>query len=433
MALTAAYPIPVRHRQWFRLDNAGKLYPALSTSKWDPVFRLAAVMKEEIDQETLQKAVDSVLPRFTAMNTQLRAGAFWYYLEENPKRLLIQPDQNVPCSVLSWRENNMHLLRVLYAGRRIAVEFFHAITDGAGSMVFLKTLIAEYLRLGGAAIPSEAGILDLRSRPKPSEAEDAFQKMPLPKNLRRKIGGAAYRFPGQQTSNFHARHIMTYCMSASELKEKAKTIGATMTEYLTAAILYIGYQEQEKNNPGRKLPIRVSVPVNMRQVFHTDSLRNCSWFVNPEIAPPFGTLTLESIAAEVRLFMKEALLPENLFAGISPNVASEHSLLMRLTPLPIKNLIIRSVHKTMGIKSVTTTLSNLGPFRAPAEMMEHIDWIDVVLGPAKGAGTGAALITTGDRLRLTYTSNQEDPILPDALERLLSNEGISITKEVIWA
>ncbi len=432
MASTAAYPDTVRYRQWFRLDNAGKLYPALSTTKWDSVFRIAAVMKRELEPETLQKAVDSVMPRFITMNTQLCTGAFWYYLEENPKRLLIQPDQNVPCSALSWRERNMHLLRVLYAGRRLSVEFFHAITDGAGAMVFLKTLIAEYLRLCGAAIPCEEGILDLRSKPAPSEVEDAFQRMPLPKNVSRKINGAAYRFPGEKMSSPHARHITTYCMSASELKEKARTIGATMTEYLTAAILYIGYQEQAKSNPHKMLPIRVSVPINMRQVFHTDSLRNCSWFVNPEIAPPFGTLTLESIAAEVRLFMKEALLPESLYAGIAPNVASENSWLLRLTPLPIKNLVIRSVHKAMGVKSVTTTLSNLGLFKAPSEMMEHIDWVDVVLGPAKGAGTGAALITTGDRLRLTYTSNQEDLILPDALERLLSNEGISITKEVIW-
>ena len=81
---------------------------------------------------------------------------------------------------------------------------------------------------------------------------------------------------------------------------------------------------------------------------------------------------------------------------------------------------------------MTTTLSNLGLFKAPAAMMEEIEWVDVVLGPTKGAGTGAALITTGDKLRLTYTSNQETPVLPGAFERLLRQEGLSITKEVLW-
>ncbi|MFA5585730.1 MAG: hypothetical protein WDA02_04195 [Saccharofermentanales bacterium] len=432
MELTAAYPKAVRDRQWYRLDNAGKLYPALSTAKWDSVFRISAAMKQDIEPKRLQRAVDSVMPRFVTMNTQLCKGVFWYYLEENPKRLLIQEDQIVPCAALSWREKNGHLMRVLYAGRRLSVEYFHAITDGAGAMVFLKTLIAEYLRLRGTSIPCEDGILDLRSKPVATELEDAFQRMPLPKNIKRTIEGSAYRFPGEKMTSPHARSITTYCMSASQVKEKAKSIGATLTEYLTAAILLVGYQEQEKENPRKKLPVRVSVPINMRQVFPTDSLRNCSWFVNPEIAPPFGDLTLESITAQVRSFMKEALLPENLYAGIAPNVASENSLLLRLAPLPIKNLVIRSVHKAMGIKMVTTTLSNLGLFKAPAAMMEEIEWVDVVLGPTKGAGTGAALITTGDRLRLTYTSNQETPVLPGAFERLLRQEGLSITKEVLW-
>lgn len=30
-------------------------------------------------------------------------------------------------------------------GSRIAVEFFHAVTDGTGGLIFLKTLVAEYL------------------------------------------------------------------------------------------------------------------------------------------------------------------------------------------------------------------------------------------------------------------------------------------------
>ena len=41
-------------REWFRLDNAAKIYPAARSAKWNAVFRMAAVMKSEVNPELLQ-------------------------------------------------------------------------------------------------------------------------------------------------------------------------------------------------------------------------------------------------------------------------------------------------------------------------------------------------------------------------------------------
>ena len=67
--------------------------------------------------------------------------------------------------------------RVLVYRNRIAVEFFHALTDGTGGTIFLKTLLAEYLcRRYGVEIPPTDGVLRRLDTPREEELEDSFQK-----------------------------------------------------------------------------------------------------------------------------------------------------------------------------------------------------------------------------------------------------------------
>ena len=56
---SASYPTAVRHREWYRLDNAGKLYPAITTSKWNSVFRVSIILRSEINPQTLQELIIS--------------------------------------------------------------------------------------------------------------------------------------------------------------------------------------------------------------------------------------------------------------------------------------------------------------------------------------------------------------------------------------
>lgn len=77
---------------WFRLDNAGILFPGQNTSKWSNIFRVTFELKEEIDPETLKQALINIMPRFPAFNVRMRKGLFWYYLEKNPRTPTVRPD-----------------------------------------------------------------------------------------------------------------------------------------------------------------------------------------------------------------------------------------------------------------------------------------------------------------------------------------------------
>ncbi|MDR0898072.1 MAG: hypothetical protein LBN04_09470 [Oscillospiraceae bacterium] len=412
---------------WYPLDNAGKLYPAIATARWSSVFRLSAAMRAPVIARLLQQALDRVLPRFPAMAVRLRKGFFWYYFEQNPRPLPIQKDEGHPCMPFRFKANNGFLLRVLYDDRRISVEFFHSLADGAGAMVFLKTLVGEYLRLCGVPMTYGQGVLDPRKKPAPGEAEDAFLRMPLPRVHAPRRETRAYHLPGAAEPP-HTLHLIAASMPYAALSERARALSVTVTEYLTAALIYAAYKQQQQTR-GKLLPVRASVPVNMRRFFATQTLRNCSTYVTPGIDPRLGAFTFEEIAEQVHAYMRYAVYPKRLYAGIATNVASERNLFLRLCPLPIKNLAIHSVFRFVGDRTTTTTLSNLGRIDAPAPMMPHVERFEAVLGPAATPGCHAVLTTTRDTLLLTFTRNQRDALLPRETLRFLVAQGVPVLVE----
>ena len=55
-------------RQWFRLDNAAKLYPAISSVQWTSMFRLSFVMTGAVSPQRLEDAVNQVLPLLSRLS-----------------------------------------------------------------------------------------------------------------------------------------------------------------------------------------------------------------------------------------------------------------------------------------------------------------------------------------------------------------------------
>ena len=70
--------------KWRRLDNSAKIFPVISNKKFSSVFRISATLKEKIQPEILQHAVEVVLNYFISYKVKLKKGFFWYYLEHNP-------------------------------------------------------------------------------------------------------------------------------------------------------------------------------------------------------------------------------------------------------------------------------------------------------------------------------------------------------------
>ena len=134
-----------RKLRWMPLDNAAKIYPAARRQNWSNVFRMSATLTEDVDIPILQSALDVTVRRFPSIAARLRRGVFWYYLEQLPDVPQIREESCYPLTPMSKEEIRRCAFRVIVYQKRIALEVFHSLTDGSGALIFLKTLLAEYL------------------------------------------------------------------------------------------------------------------------------------------------------------------------------------------------------------------------------------------------------------------------------------------------
>ncbi|MFQ9681765.1 MAG: hypothetical protein ACLRZH_18225 [Ruthenibacterium lactatiformans] len=227
--------------RWHKLDNTANIFPVVASRRYSNVFRLTAVMREAVDPALLQQALEQTLPYFAAFNVRLRHGLFWNYLETNRATPQVLPEQDAPCRYIDPVETGRFLFRVLYYGSRVHLETFHVLTDGTGAMQFLKAVCYRYCQLAhpDAFTPERCHPLRHRDR---GRGADGYLKHYVPakkQNVPRagRVSSAGeHRIAG-------GLGVATALMPVDALKAECRRFGATVGEYLTAAIAYGVYEE----------------------------------------------------------------------------------------------------------------------------------------------------------------------------------------------
>lgn len=416
-----------RNRYWFKLDNAGKIYPAVRSPNYASLFRATARLKEPVDPQTLQQALLDVMPRFPIFQCRIRSGVFWYYMETNPRTPRVHPDVTFPCQPMRFEENEDFMFRVLYYGSSIHLEVFHALSDGSGGLVFLKTLVAQYLRLKGHPIPASHGVLDLAEKPDMEEMEDAYRRYANFRVIRSRAEQRAY--------HLRMKKLPTFMLAVTEgviplqaMLQKARSYHVSMTELMAAVLLDV-ILDLHRCDPfaRRGEAVKVSVPVNMRNYFPTRSLRNFSLYVNVGVDPQYGEYTFEEILSQVHHYMRYQLNGKFLNAQMCGNVASERNPVLRCMPLFIKNAALNAAYRLSGERYFTTTITNLGAIDAPPEMKPLLETIFVTLGPAKINPIQCAVSSYGDSLRIIFSSTVSSTALERGFFRRLVTWGIPVS------
>lgn len=416
-------------KSWYRLDNAGVLYSALQKDTYSAIYRFSAVMMQPVDPEALQRAIDKTMPRFPGFAVRIRRGLFWYYLEPNDAPgPFVKKDILYPCQPVRFREDHGWLVRFYYYERRISLEVFHALSDGAGSLVFFKTLLAVYLRELGYEIPNGADILDVTAKPDPEELEDAYGRYAgkVARAMRRR--GKAYQNTGTPEP-FYTLHVTMGFLSVKQLKARAMVYQATITEYLTAVLMQVILDRQQRETLGRKYPVALVVPVNLRLLFPSKTLRNFMITVSPSIDPNLGTYTFEEILGQVRYYMKLHVNRHELRAAFTHNVNFTKNPLLKLVPVALKNPVMALNYRMAGSRPYSGNYSNLGRIVVPPEMEAHIHHMEVVVGQATVPRSHCVSMSYGDIMEITFAGSQRENDTARDFFCFLVREGIHVKIE----
>ena len=415
-----------RKLRWLRLDNAAKIYPAARNQNWSNVFRLSATLTEEIDRDIMQSALDVTARRFPSIAARLRRGTFWYYLQQLEQAPVIRDEVSYPLTKMSRSEARRCALRVIVYKNRVAVEFFHSLTDGTGGLTFLKTLVAEYLQQKyGISIPAQDGVLGRLDQPSDEELEDSFQKYAGPVNASRKEDDA-WRLTGTPEPDGYL-NLTCFSLKTAAVLEKSHQYGVTATAFLCAALMQALQQLQKEQVPNirRRKAIKVQIPINLRKIFPSKSLRNFALYTTPQIDPRLGEYDFADICKSVHHWMGLEITPRKLAMMIAANVNSERLWIVKIMPLFIKNMIMKAVFNAVGERKSCLSLSNLGAVALPDRMQPYVKEMDFILGVQATAPYNCGVVSYQDTLRINFIRNTRQPQLEAAFWKVLQELGIA--------
>lgn len=417
--------------EWLKLDNAGKIYPATRSLGWMSVYRLSATLDEPVEEELLNQALKSTVKRLPYFTYRLRKGVFWFYLEQQEGQPRVQADASNPCLPFSAGRDGHFMFRVRVHDKRIAVEIFHVLADGTGTMTFLLTLVAEYLRLKYAnRIPALAPyVLDCRDKPKAGEWEDSF---PIyARGAARPRGEeAAYPLRGTAAEPDYLQ-VTTGIMDAARLSAAAKRRGATVNTYLAALILQ-AIVDIAKADPRKRLskrPVKLSMPVNLRKYYPSSTLRNFSSYINAPVYPNYGEYSLDDIIGLVRHVMGYELTEQLMNARFSSNVHAEQSKAIRPVPLVLKSLILRLMYALTGERYFTSALSNLGRIELPNGMREHVTRLDFIIGAGRSNPLSIGCVSVNGQTFINFSRTIREPEVERRVFTALIAEGVPVMVE----
>ena len=412
-------------KRWYRLDNTGKLYSAVTKKTNTCVFRLVAILTENVDPKALQQAADITIKRFPTMAVKLKKGLFWTYLYENNNPLVVQEEATYPCtSIMGTKENNEYLFKIMYFGRRITLECYHVLADGKGALEFLKSLVYQYLLVIGKEVKDEGMILLPEKAPDREEEEDGclryyqrdVSKSKLETQKARAIRGTLLE--DRRTNVVHG------VIPASHLKDYARQNGTTITGYLTA-VFSQAISSSDSQQGQSDHPIRISIPVNLRGLFPSKTLRNFISQISVSI-PAAPVQTFDELVESVTSQMKTSITKEGFASNIATYVGYEKMLVSRVIPWFIKKKIINVVSKRSE-STTTAVLTNLGNIELPKSMEPYVDMIEAMPLHKRAASINCAICSVGGKLNISFSSNiAESDVIEHFFDLVSEQTGLEV-------
>ena len=261
-------------------------------------------MRDEIDREILERAINIAAARLPFMATELVSHDGSLYLRENGKPFIVSEGENPP--PLGSEEANGHEFSFSCRGHRIYFLYNHAVCDGHGYAMVNGTVIRSYCRLR-YGISQDDGPIDLDKAPDGEEYADPFSfvtsvpappaagvKPPLP-----------FMPPAEDFAN--APTLINIKIPRDDLLERVRSFHSSPAPFLILLLCRAFYAVY----PDRAQPIMTLSAADVRRVLGCEkTAQNCvamvPLFYTEEVRP----LPVDQQAARFRQMLRQQLEPE---------------------------------------------------------------------------------------------------------------------------
>ena len=409
---------------WRRLDNSAKIFPISAGKKYSTVFRLSAVLKEKIKPDILKIAVEKALEQYEFFKVRLKSGFFWNYLEYNPKKPIIEKEKEYPCKYIEPKENNNYLFKVTYFDTKINIDIFHSLTDGNSGVMFFREIIYNYIELAHKDEFKE----ELRIKRKfDLSAEDSYIKNYDKKAKGNNSARKAYKLVGKKIK-LGAISAIHEIIDLKQLKQEAKNNNATITQYLTAVLIYSIYKANYLKYKVKK-PIKVCIPVNLKKYFPSNTISNFFSYITLEAEMKKDNLNeFDKILEFVKKDFAKRLTPEEIQKTMSGNVKLGTNPFIKIIPLVLKKPIVRLSYIEIR-KYTTTTFSNIGRIGIIGKYQKYIDNFLMLIAPEPVEKIKCSACSFENKIVFTFTSILDDCSIEEEFYEFLKQKNINVKIE----
>ena len=396
-------------------------FPLVTGKNDTRVFRFYCQLKETVDGEILQQALDQTMEKYPLFQAVLRKGLFWFYLERRDIHATVKQEKRPPCSSLYIPDKKSLLFQVSYHNNRMNFEVFHGLTDGTGAMNFLEELVQNYLIL--AHPETELPRVEHEEEITPGDQEEdsfaQYYSSEIPRNKEKKP--AAVKLKGEKLVHSDM-DITEVILPVKETLAKARSYGVSITILLTAMLLCSIQEEIPRNR--QKKPVTLMIPVNLRNYFPSQSMGNFFGWI--EVGYVFEEDTsFEEVLSSVKQQFQEQLQKDRIAMNMNGYVRIEKNPFVRAVPLEIKKFFLMA-GANLGSRSITAVYSNIGIIRLPEEYKEYIERFGIF---ASTDSLQLCSCSYGEQLVLGFTSKIPDDSIQRNFMKMLKKEEISYKEE----
>lgn len=385
----------------YPIDYSAILYLAQMRRNHTNVYRFAVTMDEPVIGELLQQAADRIYSRFPTIFSGFRPGFFAYSMVPAEKAPRVTEDPGL-LRTMSLKEIGSCAYRIYYSENQIIIEAFHALTDGYGAVISFRTMVAEYLYLRyGLNSPERQEMLESGEPDWDTELRDAYLDY---------AGEKAARLPGRYAYQLSGENrdwnpkVSIERFPVGKLLETSRSFGVSLTALLSCIMAESIMEIQNRHPvPGKKKPVRIMVPIDLRRLFPSRTLRNFILYALPTMECEEASHSLQERMKRFHSQLQQQVTREALGAQISANVNTQRMLAFRMIPLQPKLAAMRLAYRFFGESNSSITLTNLGAVALSEDLKPYVRGIDVLLTPRSKSPYNCGIISCGDTVSISIS------------------------------
>ena len=236
----------------------------------------------------------------------------------------------------------------------------------------------------------------------------------------------------------HYRLLQSDKVDVSELELDLGTFTKNETsklieigDYVIKKDSLIELQNQKVASSSRKA-VKVTIPVNLRKVFNTSTLRNFVLTVNIGVNPKKGEYSIQELCNELTHQLAYETTSHNMASRIAANVNPEINKYLRMFPIFVKNAIMNLVYRSAGEKKGSLNISNLGNTNSNGILKDEIERMEFIIGVQKSYPNNCGVISYNGKTYINMIRNIKESQLEYLFFTRLVKEGIGVKIESNW-